>query len=57
MSTILWRGVGVAILLIVVWVIVRLLVGIASAIVHLLLFVAALVIIYVVVRHFMVRRP
>ena len=48
---------GIAILLVIVWVVVKLIVGIAGALIHLLLFIAALVLIYVVVRHVMARRP
>jgi len=51
----LWRGIGIAILLVVLWVVVRLVLGIASALIHLLLFVAALVLVYVVVRRVMAR--
>jgi putative flippase GtrA len=52
----LWRGIGVAILLVVLWVVVRLVLGISSALIHLLLFIAALVLVYVVVKHVMARR-
>ena len=50
MSGLLWRGIAAAILLVVLWVIARLVLDIASALVHLLLFIAALVVIFVVVR-------
>ena len=55
MSGLLWRGIGIAILLVVLWVVVRRVLGIASALIHLLLFVAALVLVYVVVRRVMAR--
>ncbi len=57
MNTILWRGIAIAILLVILWVVVRLVLGIASVLIHLLLFIAALVLIYVVARRVMVRRP
>ena len=49
-SGLLWRSIAAAILLVVLWVIARLVLDIASTLVHLLLFVAALVVIFVVVR-------
>ncbi len=57
MSTIVWRGIAIVVLLVVLWVAVRLILGIASALVHLLLFIAALVLVYVLVRRVMARRP
>lgn len=50
MSTIVWRSIAVAIVLVVLWVVARLVLGIASALIHLLLFIAALGIIFLVVR-------
>ena len=49
-STIIWRGIAVAIVLVVLWLVARLVLSIASALIHLLLFVAALVIIFLGVR-------
>lgn len=56
MSTIVWRGIAIAILLVVVWVVAKLVVGIAGALIHLLLLIAFLVLVYVVVRYALARR-
>jgi hypothetical protein len=55
-SELLWRGIGIAILLVVLRKVVRLVLGIASTFIHLLLFIATLVLVYVVVRHVVARR-
>lgn len=57
MSSIVWRGIAIAILLVVVWVVAKLIVGIAGALIHLLLLIAFLVLVYVLVRHAVARRP
>jgi hypothetical protein len=57
MSTNVWRGIAIVILLVVLWAAVRPILGIASGLVHLLLFIAPLVLVYVLGRRVMARRP
>ena len=56
-SKIVWRGIAIVILLVVLWAAVRSILGLASALVHLLLFIADLVLVYVLGRRVVAEGP